>query len=190
MSLACWSVFLLDCLDIQSFNFTLEFANADKMPTYTALRGSIIAPFYTVVDIQVVYQLDQLSLDRLSNRFRLLYSTTINCWTIAMAGQRPTPCNRLILRLNTIRKPSIDSWCTNLIIFTPLIKVYARIGKRAAVLLAIQAKSHWRYNSEIQQIVLRKSYFEIDWFFSNWVRMGEPFLLKLNIPVWYNIKDI
>ena len=84
------------------------------MPTYTALRGSIIAPFYTVVDIQVVYQLDQLSLDRLSldrlsNRFRLLYSTTINCWTIAMAGQRPTPCNRLILRLNTIRKPSIDS---------------------------------------------------------------------------------
>jgi len=74
------------------------------MPTYTALRGSIIAPFYTVVDIQVVYQLDQLS-----NRFRLLYSTTIDCWTIAMAGQRPTPCNRLILRLNTIRKPSIDS---------------------------------------------------------------------------------
>ena len=33
------------CLDIQSFNFTLEFANADKMPTYTVLRGSIIAPF-------------------------------------------------------------------------------------------------------------------------------------------------
>ena len=73
------------------------------MPTYTALRGSIIAPFYTVADIQVVYQ------DQLSNRFRLLYSTTIDCWTIAMAGQRPTPCNRLILRLNTIRKPSIDS---------------------------------------------------------------------------------
>ena len=30
------------CFDIQNFNFTLEFANADKMPTYTALRASVM----------------------------------------------------------------------------------------------------------------------------------------------------
>ena len=37
------------CFDIQSFNFTLEFANTDKMPTYTALRASVIAPFRSML---------------------------------------------------------------------------------------------------------------------------------------------
>ena len=81
----------------------VEFANADKMPTYTALRASVIAPVRFMLLLVAGLVVDWIGL---SNCFYLV----IYCWIIAVVGQGFTLCNRLILLLDIMCKTSMGSW--------------------------------------------------------------------------------